>query len=224
MKTVTMPDPSGVRRRKAAGGFTLIELLVAITVLSIVAVLGWRGLDSIVRTRVALNEQLEQTRGLQLAFAQMQRDCAQIVSNDVLPDRAPLVVEPGRVVLVRTVFGDDQPTRLQIVSYQLKNGNLIRRESVATRDLNALDGLWTAVSNENSGVPSVVLQTGLEAMTVRVWINDGAGWRTPGIDVVQTTVTTSSSNVGAVTPTGMEVSLQPKGRAAMTKIFLLGAV
>src|SRR6476660_7000846 len=52
-------------------GFTLIELLVAISVMAIVAVLGWRGLDSIVRARVALNADLDHTRGLQLAFAQM---------------------------------------------------------------------------------------------------------------------------------------------------------
>jgi len=35
-----------MRRRRA--GFTLIELLVAISVLAVVAVLGWRGLDGIV--------------------------------------------------------------------------------------------------------------------------------------------------------------------------------
>ena len=45
-----------------ARGFTLIELLVAISVLAIVAVLGWRGLDGIVRARVALTGNLEQTR------------------------------------------------------------------------------------------------------------------------------------------------------------------
>jgi general secretion pathway protein J len=56
-------------------GFTLIELLVAITILAIVAVLGWRGLDGIIRSRVALTAQMEQTRGMQLAFAQMQSDC-----------------------------------------------------------------------------------------------------------------------------------------------------
>jgi general secretion pathway protein J len=40
-------------RSAAPRGFTLIELLVAITILAIVAVLGWRGLDGIVRARVA---------------------------------------------------------------------------------------------------------------------------------------------------------------------------
>jgi general secretion pathway protein J len=32
----------------------LVELLVAITIMAVVAVLGWRGLDSIVRARVSL--------------------------------------------------------------------------------------------------------------------------------------------------------------------------
>lgn len=212
-----------ILRSQQAAGFTLIELLVAITILAIVAVLGWRGLDSIVRTRVALNEQLEQTRGMQLAFAQMQRDCAQIATTDIIPDRAPLVVEPGRIVLVRKISADNRPTQLQVVSYQLKDGKLIRRESAGTRDLNALDSLWVAATSETSGVPSVALQSGVASMAVRVWINDGAGWRTPGIDVVQTTVSTTSAS--AVTPTGMEVNLQMRDRGAgMSKIFLLGAV
>jgi general secretion pathway protein J len=60
---------------RRARGFTLIELLVAISILAIVAVLGWRGLDGIVRARIALTEQMEVTRGMQLAFAQMQSDC-----------------------------------------------------------------------------------------------------------------------------------------------------
>ena len=67
-------------RVRSQAGFTLIELLVAISILAIVAVLGWRGLDSIVRSREALTSELEQTRGLQLTFAQLQSDCANTVN------------------------------------------------------------------------------------------------------------------------------------------------
>ena len=71
-----------------ARGFTLIELLVAISILAIVAVLGWRGLDGIVRARVALTDQMETTRGMQLAFAQMQSDCEHMADADAAAEAA----------------------------------------------------------------------------------------------------------------------------------------
>src|SRR4030065_1669722 len=78
-------------------GFTLVELLVAISVLGFVAVLGWRGLDGIVRARIALTSDLEQTRGMQLAFAQLQSDCAHLASTSILQGRMPLAVEQERL-------------------------------------------------------------------------------------------------------------------------------
>ncbi|MFL6716736.1 MAG: type II secretion system protein J, partial [Burkholderiaceae bacterium] len=50
------------RAGRSQRGLTLIELLIAITVLAVVAVLGWRGLDSIVRSRIALTAEMERTR------------------------------------------------------------------------------------------------------------------------------------------------------------------
>src|SRR5688572_2156228 len=103
-------------------GFTLIELLVAISVLAIVAVLGWRGLDTIIRARVALNNELAHTRGLQLAFAQMQSDCGQIAVATNIGGRPVLVTQPGRLTLVRMVFAENQPSRLQVVAYRVRDG------------------------------------------------------------------------------------------------------
>lgn len=201
-------------------GLTLIELLVAISVLAFVAVLGWRGLDSIVRARVALSGDLEQTRGMQLAFAQLQNDCAALAAAAALQNRAALAVEPGRLTLVRTVFAENQPSRLQVIDYRIRQGLLMRHESVATRDLKELDSLWLAAANDAERTQPVVLQADVNGMTLRLW--DGAVWR----DSAPAAAIARSASSGATPPaSGLEITLQLQGReAGMRKVFLLGAI
>lgn len=204
-------------------GLTLVELLVAISVLGFVAVLGWRGLDSIVRARIALTSDLEQTRGMQLAFAQMQSDCAHLASPDILPNRVPLAVEQGRLTLVRTVFSDNQPSRLQVITYRVKEGVLTRRESAATRDLRELDSLWLAAANDTDMTQAVALQTGVTALTMRLWSSDGKGWLAG--PVAQTPSVVAGGTASPPVSVGLEVAMQLQGRdASLLKIFLLGAV
>ena len=231
--------PSRVHSRK--NGLTLIELLVAISVLAFVAVLGWRGLDSIVRARVALNDDLEHTRGMQLAFAQMQNDFAQIVSRSVVPDRAPLVIDQDRVTLIRKVYADNQPSRLQVVTYKVNNGVLMRRESEATRDLTELDNLWTAAESDADTGQDVALQLGVASLTMRLWGPNGwgeANANPPASQPVQRTSRGSRAPAPGTPPagvpvqvvnqlamTGLQVALQMQGReTSMLKVFLLGAV
>jgi general secretion pathway protein J len=215
-------------------GFTLVELLVAISVLAVVAVLGWRGLDSIVRARVALSSDLEQTRGLQLAFAQMQSDASNIASAATLAGRAPLDAQPGRLTMVRTVFADNQPSRVQVVAYRVRDGVLMRRESVATRDLKQLDTDWTAAIGDTDTSQPVVLQQDVGEMTIRAWSSEVMGWRTGTENAAQgatssTTPPTAAPNAsipgGAEMFTGLEVALQLRDRPTkLVKVFLLGAV
>lgn len=210
---------SAIKRPSHPKGFTLIELLVAISILAIVAVLGWRGLDGIVRARKALTVQLEQTRGLQLAFAQMQSDCEHLAGDDLLRKRIRLAAAPNRLSLVRTSAGESQAMQLQVVTYRLQDGVLTRRESGGTRDLAQLDALWQAAQSDNSisddngnGGTAVVLQRGLDSMTMRAW--DGTAWQ------VQDGSVPFSAKV-----TGFEVMLQLPGQAAgLVKVFLLGPV
>ena len=216
-------------------GFTLVELLVAISILAIVAVLGWRGLDGIVRARVALTQQMETTRGMQLAFAQMQSDCEHIVTREVVEQRPYLLIGKDRFTLVREVFTENQPSRLQVVAYRIVNGNLMRRESPTTRDLIQLDGLWQAVTSDSDANAAVALQTGVTGMQVATWINNA--WRQGGVDpganaagtpgqIQPPPPSTPPPDQAPQTtnePTGMQVALQAQGlQAPMVKSFLLG--
>jgi len=211
-------------RPRCAAGFTLIELLVAIGILAMVAVLGWRGLDSIVRSREVLNAQLEQSRGMQLTFAQMQSDCDHLAGSSavtaggktLLNGRSYLSAETDRLMLVRQAVAEQQPQQLQVVTYRLVGGVLTRRESNGTRDLAVLDTLWQAARDDtDGGNASVVLLRGVDSMAMRGqrsltgnttpdWITLGAGSKTDDL-------------------AGLEVTLQLPGQAAgLSKVFLLG--
>jgi general secretion pathway protein J len=210
--------PSSITKQ---AGLTLVELLVAIGVLGIVAVLGWRGLDSIVRTRIALTSDLEQTRGMQLTFAQLQSDCDHLYNFTVSKARVPIVARQNSLTLIRTVYADNQPSRLQVISYRVDDGVLTRRESVPTRDLRELDTLWSSAVNDTDTGQGVILQSGVSAMAMRLWFSDGNGWRA---DTGRLLAAAGSSAVLPVA-SGLEVTVQLQGREnSLLKIFLLGAV
>jgi general secretion pathway protein J len=197
-------------------GFTLVELLVAISILAMVAVLGWRGLDGIVRARVALTEQMEATRGMQLAFAQMQSDCEHIAGQDLLDKRPFLLADKDRLTLVRIVFSENDASRLQVVSYRIVNGALTRRESLGTRDLNQLDILWKAAVSDADTTPPVALQAGVTGMQLMTWENGNWQQGPPPANVQVSVV---------IPPTGLQVALQVQGLAQpMNKSFLLGGL
>jgi general secretion pathway protein J len=214
-----------VSRKLKSGshGFTLVELIIAVTILAMVAILGWRGLDGIVRSRISLTAEMEQTRGMQLTFAQLQSDCAQIAPKMLMTTRPYLSAEPGRLLMVRLVFADQQPTRLQVVDYRLRDGRLTRQESAATRDPSVIDTLWqNALNDSGDGANSqaVLLQSDIASMQTQVWGSDQQGWR-PSSAI---SAGSQDSSVNSNKWTGLQVALQLRGRSgSMAKTFLLGA-
>ena len=61
-------------------GFTLIEVLVALVGLALMAGLSWRGLDSMMRTRDASQQRVDEVAVLQTALAQWRTDLDAVVS------------------------------------------------------------------------------------------------------------------------------------------------
>ncbi|WP_137172492.1 type II secretion system protein J [Massilia sp. HP4] len=215
--------------RSRRAGFTLVELLVAIGILAMVAVLGWRGLDGIVRARVALTNEMEVTRGMQLAFAQLQNDCENAAGSELMRGQPALLWDADRLTLVRKVYVEHEPSRLQVISYRVVNGQLIRRESPGTRDLNQVGQLWQALASDTpaDNSPSVVLQVGVTGMQVQGWQNNA--WRNEptavggNVEPQQPNPLPPPVAGRSLEPTGVQVALTVQGLGQpMVKAFLLG--
>jgi general secretion pathway protein J len=61
-----------------SGGFTLVEVLVAISVMALMALMAWRGLDGMLRTQSSLQSRSDEVRTLQAGLAQWQTDLDQL--------------------------------------------------------------------------------------------------------------------------------------------------
>ena len=77
--------PGPVRAQTLPRGFTLVELLVALFILSLVAVLSWRGLDGMVRAQAATQARADQVLALQVGLAQWNADLEALVPQPQLP-------------------------------------------------------------------------------------------------------------------------------------------
>src|SRR5688500_9526755 len=66
-------------------GFTLIELMVALFVLSLIAILSWRGLDGMVRAQEITQARADEIHALQIGMAQWNRDLDSLVQLAQLP-------------------------------------------------------------------------------------------------------------------------------------------
>ncbi len=87
----------------AQRGFTLIELLVAVTILAVVAVLGWRGLDAVARSRDDASRAFTTSSRLADGMQQFGDDLRHAVSQG--PGLPAVSVLGGGLFIVRRLPG-----------------------------------------------------------------------------------------------------------------------
>lgn len=192
----------------SAAGFTLLELLVAISVLSLVSLIAWRGLDSLVHTRERLQPRAEEVRELLVAFGQIERDLAQVVNTSFVPlSAAPVTVRsgsPAGFAMVRfapSITGS--PSAVQQVIYEVREGRLMRLSSVPTL---ALGG---SPATELVATP---LLDDVQAMQVRVW-QPGQGWAPPEA---------AASPSPRAAPPGLELIVERSDGRQYRRVLLVG--
>jgi general secretion pathway protein J len=126
-------------------GFTLIELLVAITLMAVMAGLGWRGLDGLMRSRDINQTRVDQTAIMQTVLAQWRSDLDHMTSVPSISDAG--LAWDGQTLrvtrLASTPLLDGSDAGLWVVAWTRRDGLWWRWQSPALQDRRSLLEAWT---------------------------------------------------------------------------------
>ncbi|WP_077037525.1 prepilin-type N-terminal cleavage/methylation domain-containing protein [Pelomonas sp. KK5] len=168
-------------RRQA--GFTLVEVMVALVIMTVMALLAWRGLDALLTSRTISQQHLDQSVRLQSVLEQWELDMRGMQDTVKVPQ---LTYDGSTLRITRQRAGG-----MQVVAWSVRNGGLYRWESPVVQSVVALlQGFQQAGALQG--------QAGIRVL-------DGvAGWQ---MYYYRNNSWTNAQSTGA-TPTGVRMLLQ----------------
>jgi general secretion pathway protein J len=197
-------------------GFTLIELLIAISLMAVISIMCWRGLDGVLRSRDWLVTQSDDLKGMSSGFAQMEDDLRRswmtkqmkLTANTI--DFASSDSANNRVALSLLRDGAQiAPGQVQQVSYRVRDGVFERGFSRWVLP----DPATTKLNDRFESMTWQPLFEKVESAAWRVFV-PGSGW----IDGKAWAAPTQSSQPGVpkTAALGVEVTLKRIGNQTQT--------
>ncbi|WGQ34825.1 prepilin-type N-terminal cleavage/methylation domain-containing protein [Alcaligenes faecalis] len=160
----------------AQEGFTLVEMLVALTIMALISLMSWRGLDAVLHADEQLSRQARQTQALFNVLSQMGRDL-ELYLPPVLSAQDPGAATAVLPASIRWQAQGEGPAILMIerradagagtqhIQWRLQHGVLQRAMSLA----------GTAYPLPELGPLQDVLEQ-VSAWNLRIWI-PARGWQ-----------------------------------------------
>jgi general secretion pathway protein J len=128
--------------RLPAHGFTLIELLVAISLMALMAVLSWRGLDGISRAQTQLQQRADDVQTLQATLGQWGADLDAMAEQPNMPS----LDWDGRAMRILRRGSASAGEGLHVVAWARRSvdgaGQWLRWQSPELRSRGELDLAW----------------------------------------------------------------------------------
>lgn len=166
---------ASVRPPQPAQGFTLIEVLVGLTLLALVSVMSWRGLDGMLRTQERLRERGQALASLQTGLAQWTLDLDQAAESPYLN---ALAWDGRQLRIVRRAVSEEA---LVVVAWGLRPTVAAgaplqwrRWQSAPVRDKAALLQAWGEATQGLDNASTAVTLVPAEGWELLV--QQGAGW------------------------------------------------
>ena len=153
-------------------GFTLIEVLVALALMALLGLMGWRGLDTLLRTREVTQSSIDSVALAQVSLGQWRGDLnAQMALPGKLGDNS--MDWNGSVMRIlrrsSTPLADGGDAGMQVVAWTLRDGFWRRWQSADLQTPAALDQAWAAAALWGQNPSTDLRQQEVQLMPLTAW-------------------------------------------------------
>jgi general secretion pathway protein J len=194
------------RAHQRQRGFTLIELLVSLSILAVMALLSWRGLDSMMRSQERTQAHASALTRLGSALEQWQADLDALENTR----RQPMLHFNGQTLRLTRRDLDPQSPATRVVAWSHRidstgqSGQWLRWQSAALHTAGDLDqawseaALWASNPSPQAQQQEIVL---VDASRWQIFFYRADAWVNPQSDA------SSSGAVSTVVPDGVRLIL-----------------
>jgi general secretion pathway protein J len=134
-------------------GFTLVEVLIAMSIMAIVSVMSWQGVDGIMRARDVTQAKVDQVLRASTVIAQWEQDLGAIQNTEAETGVPALRFDGARAFMTRR-----SDRGLQVVVWARREGAWFRWASPASTTVQGLVDAWNS-SQQLMGNESGQLKT-----------------------------------------------------------------
>jgi len=165
---------------KKSRGFTLIEVLVALTIMAVIAVLSWRGIDGMLRAQDATRRYTDEVLATQAGLAQWRTDLDAMMTWPAAAADSPTAQPPpalqrslawdGHTLRITCTAAGDAAAGLRVVAWTRRStgGQWQRWQSAPVLSQAAWASAWDAAAAWGQGGDAATgaLPGGAQAVTV----------------------------------------------------------